>query len=78
MSAQNCEHPLAKYEFGGANMGLSHYFTETKPVIFPCSWDSGGAKWVRFRINKMEGPSLLIFGLGVPVPKKVIFTISLA
>merc|ERR1712154_192896 len=34
----------------------SSLFTETKPVIFPCKYDSGGSKWVRFRVNKKEGP----------------------
>lgn len=53
----NCDHPSAKYKFGGNNMGfgLSVFASSVKPAIFPCTWDSGGAKWLRFRVTKQRG-----------------------
>eukprot|EP01083_Nonionella_stella_P164439 544237_1 len=57
VATNNCDHPLQDYKFGGSNLGWkAHLLTETKPVIFPCTYDSGGAKWVRFRVTKQEGP----------------------
>ena len=57
VQTNNCEHPLKDYSFGGANMGwMANALTKTKPVIFPCTFDSGGAKWVRIRVNKKQRP----------------------
>lgn len=72
IESNNCEHPLQDYKFGGGNMGwIANALTETKPVIFPCTFDSGGAKWVRFLVNKKQRPLdvddeiLLLMGSGM-------------
>ncbi len=72
VETNNCDHPLQDYRFGGANMGwIASAFAETKPVIFPCTYDSGGAKWVRLRVNKKQGPIdksdeiLIVMGSGM-------------
>ena len=53
----NCEHPRKEYRFGGNNMGFfTSAFTKVKPAIFPCAWDSGGSKWLKFQVTKDTGP----------------------
>merc|ERR1719219_899197 len=52
--AESCEVPSADYTFGGKNHGgvLSMLGAETRPLIFSCDYDGGGAKNLRFTITK--------------------------
>jgi len=52
--AESCDTPTSDWTFGGNNHGgvFGMMGAETRPAIFSCAYDGGGAKQLRFTITK--------------------------
>eukprot|EP01084_Bolivina_argentea_P134392 237063_1 len=52
----SCEYVQNGIRFGGGNAGLFLKLGTSYPAVFVCRWQEPSGKWLRFRVNKAEGP----------------------